>query len=110
MNFKNFIIKIYKKWEQERDKAFLELLERDPSAKVIDLECGKGDFTLKVKEKIGTSEIYGVDIWDEAIKAAKKKGIKVFKADLNSKLNIFEDCLLKIHTFLSLSKPYLSLI
>lgn len=88
---KNFLVKIYRLWENDRDKKILELLEFNPKARVLDLGCGNGTFTLKVKEKVGTDEIYGVDIWDEAIEEAKKKGINVYKADLNRKLDFIED-------------------
>lgn len=81
------LIKAYEKWENERDLKFLKMLDYDPDAKVIDLGCGKGDFTLKVKERINCKEIYGVDVWEEALKEAQNKGIKAEKMDLNEELS-----------------------
>lgn len=46
------LIKLYQRWEKERDYQFLKNLEFNPDAEVVDLGCGNGDFTLKVKEKI----------------------------------------------------------
>jgi methionine biosynthesis protein MetW len=82
------LIKIYKKWETERDKGFLEILEPNPESKVVDLGCGKGDFTLKVKEAVNCHQIYGVDVWEEGLFESGNKGIKAQKMDLNSKLLI----------------------
>jgi methionine biosynthesis protein MetW len=81
------LIKLYEKWEKERDLKFLKMLDYDPYAKVIDLGCGKGDFTLKVKEKINCKEILGVDVWEDSLKEAQNKGIKTEKMDLNEELN-----------------------
>lgn len=76
-------IELYKKWEKERDLKFLKMLDCDPNAKVIDLGCGKGNFTLKVKEMINCKEIYGVDVWEDALKEARYKDINAEKMDLN---------------------------
>jgi len=67
------------------------MLDHDLNAKVIDLGCGKGDFTLKVKERIDCKEIYGVDVWDEALREAKNKGIEAEKMDLNEELSFPDD-------------------
>ncbi|NVM21690.1 MAG: class I SAM-dependent methyltransferase [Desulfobacterales bacterium] len=81
------LLRLHDKWERERDNDFLSLLERDLKAKVIDLGCGKGDFTLRVREKTGCPVIYGADIWDEGLIEAKKKDIETLKVDLSRKLD-----------------------
>ena len=80
-------VEMYKKWEDERDLKFLEMLSYDPKAMVVDLGCGKGDFTLKIKGMVNCKEIYGVDIWENALKEAQNKGIKAEKMDLNEQLS-----------------------
>ena len=70
----------------ENKKNIFTLLERNPNAKLLDLGCDEGSFTWKIANKIGTKSIYGIEIVDERIKMAKKKGIKVLKSDLNKKL------------------------
>lgn len=85
------LIKLYKKWEIDRDLKFLKMLDFDPNAKVIDLGCGKGDFTLKVKEIINCNEIHGVDVWEDALKEARNRGIKAEKMDLNKELAFPDD-------------------
>jgi ubiquinone/menaquinone biosynthesis C-methylase UbiE len=78
----------YSRMVKEREKKFLSLLEKQTQAKSIDLGCGEGNFTLKVKGKVQCKEIFGVDICDEAIEEARKKGIKVLKLDLNKPLSL----------------------
>ena len=84
---KEKLMALHDGWVRQRDDDFLGLLERDLEAKVIDLGCGKGDFTLGVKQKIGCPVIYGTDIWDEGLTEAKQKGVETLKADLNRKLD-----------------------
>jgi len=77
----------YGKWSQEKDAKFLEMLDYDPGAKVVDLGCGEADFTLRVKQTINCREIYGTDVWDNALKIARNKGVKAEPMDLNEKLS-----------------------
>jgi SAM-dependent methyltransferase len=74
------------RWSNSRDRSFVSLLEQNSKAKVIDLGCGRGEFTLKVKEKIGCSEVVGVDVYNKALNEARRKKIIVKKVDLNGSL------------------------
>lgn len=91
------LTKLYEKWENERNFKFLQMLDYNPMAKVIDLGCGTGDFTLQIKEKIKCQEITGVDIWDDALKEAFKKNINVIKMNLDGNL-LFPDCSFDVAT------------
>jgi len=80
-------LNIYEKWMKSRNAAFISLLEFNQKAKVVDLGCGNGEFTLRAKgEKIGCDEIIGVDADEEMLNEAKKKGIAVVNHDLNDAL------------------------
>lgn len=81
-------LRFYQKWIQLRNAQFLNCLEYSPRANVVDLGCGKGDFTLQIKEKIGCSEIHGIDVWKDGLKEAKKRGVKVLGMDLNESLEL----------------------
>lgn len=89
------MFKIYQSWDSSRERSFLKLLERMDTCisevKVIDLGCGDGEFTLKVKDKIGCKSIFGLDIFKPAIKEANKRSIKVIEWDLNDFPYPFED-------------------
>lgn len=83
---KNISENIYKKWKEGREKDIISFLTFNHDARVVDLGCGDGSFSIDIKKKIGCKEIYGVDIWDESIKKSEEKGLKVIKSDLNEKL------------------------
>ena len=75
---------IYSRWEKNKDRVFLMLLDYNPNARVIDLGCGDGKISAKIKEKIGCSEMWGIDISDDSLEKAKERGLIVKKADLNN--------------------------
>jgi SAM-dependent methyltransferase len=77
---------VYSRWEESKDRRSLAVLEYNSHAKVIDLGCSDGKFSVKVKEKIGCSEMWGIDICDVSLENAEKRGIIVKKADLNNTL------------------------
>lgn len=77
---------VYSRWEESKDRRFLAVLEYNSHAKVIDLGCGDGKFSVKVKEKIGCNKMWGIDICAESLKKAEKRGVIVKKADLNNTL------------------------
>ena len=79
-------LSIYMRWENNCRNVFISLLEFNPKAKIIDLGCGNGEFTSKIKEKICCNKIVGIDINKESINKAKEKEIIVKKWDLNKSL------------------------
>lgn len=83
---RKLLINYYNSAARLNEKNILSLLEEDKNAKLLDLGCDTGEWTLKIAKKIGSKDVYGVEIVDERIKQAKAKGIKVAKADLNEKL------------------------
>lgn len=67
-----------------RKGMIFSLLEKaGPQAKMLDLGCDDGTWSLALKEKTGAGEIYGVDVVDQRIEEAENKGVKAVKADLN---------------------------
>lgn len=77
---------IFKQTDLQYRNDNLSLLEQKPDAKLLDLGCSNGEFTLKVAERIGTKKIYGIDCVAESISRAKAKGIEAYQGDLNQKL------------------------
>lgn len=80
------LLDIYSKWEKKRDTQFLSFLDYNSDAIVVDLGCGDGEFSVRAIKQIGCKEMYGTEIWDDAIEKSSKKGLKVIKCDLNEKL------------------------
>lgn len=71
-------------------KNILDFLEENKDAKVLDLGCDDGLWTLELAKKIGSTNIYGVDVIDKRLEIAKKSGIVTKNSDLNS-IFPFED-------------------
>ena len=63
--------------------AILSLLEHAPGMRLVDLGCGDGEFTVRAAEKVGTSNVYGVDIMEENITQSRAKGVVTLGADLS---------------------------
>lgn len=76
--------RIYQAYERENNLVFLNLLEPDPSAKVLDLGCGDGNFTLQMGIRIGGRLLYGVEGKQKAVELCEELGIKAFRLDLNN--------------------------
>ena len=87
-----------KKWEERRwykmaDKSykenqelFISLVEKNSNAKLLDIGCNDGSFTLDVAHHIGTSEIYGIEIDENNVQKARNNGVKVTICDANEKV------------------------
>ncbi len=73
-------------WEnamQTNKENILKLLDTNLHAKLIDLGCDNGEWTLRLANKIKTKYIYGIEICPNAAEKAKKKRIDVKVSDLN---------------------------
>jgi len=74
----------------------------------LDLGCSNGKFSMEFATIIGAKEIYGVDIDELALTEAEERGIKVVKADLNSRIPLpsgFFDVILSNQTMEHLINP-----
>lgn len=77
---------LYNKAEKNSKDDILSLLEYNPNAILLDCGCGDGEITLKFASKIGTQDIFGIEIAKELIDKAKKREINVRQADLNGSI------------------------
>lgn len=84
--FKAFLTNLVGQGWEERQHALLKLVEYAPTAKMIDLGCGDGEFTLKIADKMGTKLIYGIDAVLKNVETAKTKGIDARLSDLEKAL------------------------
>ena len=98
---KNFVVQLIKQLNKsigaENRRVIMDFLERDKLAKAIDLGCGEGNFTKELGKRIGTTELYGVDILEVHAERAKQNGVKVCLADLNHPLPIKDDTFDVVH-------------
>lgn len=90
-----YLLSLIKNTEEENRKAILKLIEPNPDARIIDLGCGDGKLSLRIKDKAGAKGIYGIDTGEKALKDSRTSGVEIFSADLNKPLPI-EDKLFDI--------------
>ncbi len=65
----------------DRIKTAMTLVEKNPTAKYLDVGCSNGVVALEIAKVIGTKDVHGVDIAN--IADAKKRGVKGIEVDLN---------------------------
>ena len=82
---KNYLLSMYASSTNDCNSKFLKLLEIDTDAFLLDCGCRDGASTLKFARRIRTRNIYGVDIDQETLKVAEKKGITAVCSNLNKK-------------------------
>lgn len=94
---KKFLEKMYSNAVDLNHKNIFSLFEKNENAYFLDLGCDDGILTMKMAEKIGTKNIFGVEIVDERIKQAESKGIIVKNFDLNGKFEFENESMDVIH-------------
>jgi ubiquinone/menaquinone biosynthesis C-methylase UbiE len=62
-------------------KKLLSLLDGVNGARLLDIGCGEGQFTIECANLIHADEVYGIEIRKNIAKEAKRKGIKVIIGD-----------------------------
>jgi len=81
----------------ENREVILKLLEQNSSAKLLDCGCNTGELTLELGRRIGTKQVYGIEVFEEYAKQAIENGVKVYPADLNSPLPIDSETFDVVH-------------
>jgi methionine biosynthesis protein MetW len=69
--------------EIDRLKAVNKVLGDRKFDRMLDIGCGRGEFTVGVARERGVAEAYGVDFSKEGILAARRRGITATQVDLN---------------------------
>jgi trans-aconitate methyltransferase len=87
---KRYLQAIWDKAEKANEDNVLSMLDYNPNAVLLDCGCADGEFTSKIATKIGTQNISGIEIVEELIDKARKRGISVKQSDLNGNFP-FED-------------------
>lgn len=85
---KRFVLRLFDYSYRINEDNFLHLLERNASAKLLDLGCSSGEFTLKCARRVGTRDAWGIEAIEERASEAGGRGIKVVRADLNQRLQL----------------------
>lgn len=85
-----YLKNLYVRAADLNQKNIFSLFEKNNEATFLDLGCDDGMLTIRMAEKIGTKNIFGVEIIGERIELAVKNGIAVKNFDLN-KVFDFQD-------------------
>jgi SAM-dependent methyltransferase len=85
-----YLYRVFRATEEENRRAILATLEPRSGARLLDLGTHRGDFTLRVAERLGAGTVTGVELIDEHAAIARGRGIDVHRADLDDGLP-FED-------------------
>ena len=86
INMKKFLKKAVENSRRENNKKIIRLLEKNVQAKLLDLGCDDGTWTMKLANRIGTEKVHGVEVVESRMKESRAKGIEVRGADLNGAL------------------------
>jgi ubiquinone/menaquinone biosynthesis C-methylase UbiE len=82
----HIVIKMFEKAIILNKNNIISLLENNPNAKLLDLGCDNGDWSIVLAKHVGTKKVYGIDIIHKELITAKKNGLIVKKSDLNKKI------------------------
>lgn len=80
---KNIFLNFYHDSHKDCRNSIIKLATRHPKAQYLDCGCDDGSFTKQVANKIGTKNIFGIEIGKSAASKARKNGIQVKDSDLN---------------------------
>ncbi|MBT9150325.1 MAG: 27-O-demethylrifamycin SV methyltransferase [candidate division WS2 bacterium] len=58
--------------------------------RILDIGCGDGGFSLRLKQVTRAQEVYGVDISTKAVEFARANGVKAFEVDIDENSLPFE--------------------
>ena len=67
----------------DRAQTILSILRGRKAIRFLDIGCGDGQLTARVREVVNAREVHGVDVDPEAIRRAREKGIRTVQVDLD---------------------------
>lgn len=83
---KNLLIKMFQNSMGRNKRNILDLLDESPDARLLDLGCDDGAWSMALAGRIRTKFVYGLDIVPERLVLASQKGVIAKLGDLNEVL------------------------
>ena len=87
MGVKRYLTAVFEASERENREAILRIVGAGPpAARLLDLGCHDGGFTISLKRAARASEAHGVEFIAAHAAAARRRGVRVAVADLEGPL------------------------
>ena len=83
-SIKNYASHIFSQWAVDERKSFLQELDQDKQAVLLDLGCGDGSLTMQFAKKIKAKKIIGVELGGIRSKSANR--ITIVPKNLNKNM------------------------
>ena len=94
----SFRERVFKTTEEENRRVILETLKPHPGATLLDLGCGNGSLTVRVAERVGATDVRGIELDKPWAAEARARGVQVTEADLTQKLPFDDGSIDVIHS------------
>jgi ubiquinone/menaquinone biosynthesis C-methylase UbiE len=94
---KKYLGKLFDDAYRKNKENIIDSCVPNSQAKILDLGCDNGDWTIQMAQKIGSTSMFGVEIIQDRVRQARIKGIEVTEHDLNEKLPFDNDVFDVVH-------------
>ncbi len=86
-------VKTWRNADGERGRKVADLYRRHlgSAQRLLDIGCGPGIYSVYLQSILGAKEVFGVDIAEPRVAAARQRGVKAVQADMNKDPLPFED-------------------
>jgi SAM-dependent methyltransferase len=81
-----YLPRVFHATEEENRRAILRSLPRSRGGSMLDIGTHVGDFTMRVAERLGSKDVYGVELIEKHAAEARRRGIKVEVSDIEKGL------------------------
>lgn len=78
--------RIFRTAEECNRRAILAACHPRPGARLLDLGCGDGSFTMRVAQRVGAGAVHGVELIPHIAAAARERGVTVSESSLGERL------------------------
>lgn len=86
-----YLERVYRGTEDENRRVILEQMPPRPGAKLLDLGCGDGKWTIEIAAHVAAGEAHGVEMVEPIADQARANGVQVVAGDLSEKISAYED-------------------